>query len=176
MQDRDSIANDEQEANSDLSLAETSSEVDSGEVSVPSRQQPRSPREGKLYGITRAFSGPLPSPEILKAYDLVEPGLARKIVDLAEKQAEHRMSLEKAVVLGDGRRSWAGLILGFIISCLFLVSSAYIIIQGHDLAGGLLAGGGLVSLVSVFVYGTNARAQERSEKRKALLDAELDRD
>jgi hypothetical protein len=65
-----------------------------------------------------------------------------------------------------------GLVLGFIIACLFLGSSTYIIVEGHDLAGGLLAGGGLVSLVSVFVYGTNARKQERREKRKALLGSD----
>ncbi|MEA5467583.1 DUF2335 domain-containing protein, partial [Spirulina sp. 06S082] len=117
-----------------------------------------------------SFSGPLPPPEILKAYDIVIPGLATRIFDLTERQSNHRMELEKVVIFGDAKRSWTGLILGFVIACLFLGTSAYIIIQGHDLAGGVLASGGLVSLVSVFVYGTNKRSQERKEKRNALLD------
>jgi hypothetical protein len=99
---------------------------------------------------------------------LVEPGLASRITGLAERQAEHRMALEKAVVFGDGRRSWAGLILGFVVVCLSLASSTYLIIAGHDWAGGLLATGGLTSLVSVFIYGTNVRAKECAEKRKVL--------
>lgn len=175
MQDKDSIANDEQESNSDLTLADDSSELASGDDPQPQKQS-ISKNEAEVLRMMRSFSyrGPLPPPETLKAYDIVEPGLARKIFDLAQRQAEHRMELEKAVVFGDGRRSWAGLVLGFIIACLFLGSSTYIIIKGHDLAGGLLAGGGLVSLVSVFIYGTNIRSQERTEKRKALLDADSD--
>jgi uncharacterized membrane protein len=124
----------------------------------------------------RAFFGPLPPPEMLKAYDIVQPGLAQQIFELAQTQAEHRMELEKAVVFGDGRRSWVGLLLGFIIACLFLGSSTYIIVQGHDLAGGILGGSGLVSLVSVFIYGTNARSKERAEKRDALLGRGADQD
>lgn len=169
MQDKDSIANKEQESNSELIGANDSSELDSDQEDISPRRQVISKREARLLSIASTFSGPLPPPETLKAYDIIQPGLASKIFDLAERQAEHRMALEKAVVFGDGQRSWAGLILGFIIACSFLGSSTYIIIQGHDLAGGLLASGGLVSLVSVFVYGTNKRAQERGEKRKALL-------
>lgn len=174
MQDKDSIASDEPQSDSDLTLADDSSELVSDEETASYQKQPFSKKEAKLLSIARSFSGPLPPPETLKAYDIVEPGLARRIFDLAERQAEHRMELEKAVVFGDGRRSWAGLVLGFIIACLFLGSSTYIIIEGHDLAGGLLAGGGLVSLVSVFIYGTNVRVQERTEKRKALLGEDSD--
>jgi hypothetical protein len=43
-----------------------------------------------------------------------------------------------------------------------------LIIAGHDWGGGLLATGGLTSLVSVFIYGTNVRAKECAEKRKVL--------
>lgn len=174
MQDKDSIANEEQEADSELVLADDSSELDSDNEDLSSRKQSISKKQAKLLGFRTSFSGPLPPPETLKAYDIIDSGLARRIFDLAERQAEHRMELEKAVVFGDGQRSWTGLILGFVIACLFLGSSTYIIVQGHDFAGGSLASVGLVSLVSVFVYGTNMRAQEREEKRKALLGSDSD--
>ncbi len=174
MQDKDSITDNEPESGSDLTVANDSSTLASDEETISSRKQTLSKREAKLLGVARSFSGPLPPPETLKAYDIIEPGLARRIFELAERQAEHRMELEKAVVFGDGQRSWTGLVLGFIVACLFLSSSTYIIVEGHDLAGGLLAGGGLVSLVSVFVYGTNVRVQERTEKRQALLGEDSD--
>ncbi len=162
------------ESQFDINTDNELSKVDPSEETSLGAKQPLTKREAKLLGITRSFSGPLPPPESLKAYDIVEPGLAKRIFNLAEKQAEHRMELERAVIFGDGQRSWAGLVLGFIIACLFLGSSTYIIVSGHDLAGGLLAGGGLVSLVSVFIYGTNVRSQERAEKRKALLGEDID--
>lgn len=105
MQDKDSIANEEQESNSELIVANDSSKANSDEENVLSPKQSISKREAELLGITRSFSGPLPPPETLKAYDITEPGLAKKIFDLAERQAAHRMELEKAVVFGDGRRS-----------------------------------------------------------------------
>jgi uncharacterized membrane protein len=40
---------------------------------------------------TRISSGPIPAPEILKAYDIVLPGLAERIVSMAEAQSAHRM-------------------------------------------------------------------------------------
>ncbi len=174
MAEKDSINNTDLQPQSDLSIDNELPDADSGPQPIPRTNKLLSQQEARLLGISSSFSGPLPPPDSLKAYDIVEPGLARKIFDLAEKQAQHRMELEKAVILGDGRRSWAGLCLGFVIACLFLGSSTYIIISGHDLAGGLLAYGGLASLVSVFIYGTNARVQERAEKRKALLGEEID--
>ena len=61
-------------------------------------------------------SGPLPSPEILKAYDLVLPGLAERIVTQAENQSQHRMALEKTIIEGDSKRADRGQILGFILA------------------------------------------------------------
>lgn len=40
-------------------------------------------------------SGPLPPPEVLKAYDEVLKGAAKRIFDMAERQATHRQALEK---------------------------------------------------------------------------------
>jgi uncharacterized membrane protein len=116
------------------------------------------------------FQGPLPPPEILKAYDLVEPGFALRIVGLAERQADHRMFLEKRVIIGDHNKSWVGLFLGFILSCGVSFGSYDLIKKGHDIAGAAIGSTGIASLIGIFVYGTNQRKQERVEKSK-LLDS-----
>ena len=116
------------------------------------------------------FRGPLPPPDILKAYDLVEPGLALRIVELAEKQAAHRMFLEKRVIIGDHNKSWVGLFFAFILSSGISFGSYDLIRRGHDIAGAAIGGTGIVSLIGTFVYGTNKRKQERVEKSK-LLDS-----
>jgi uncharacterized membrane protein len=117
---------------------------------------------------SRSSSGPIPSPQILKAYDLIEPGLAKDIVEMAKAQSEHRMKLESKVINGDGRRAWGGLIFGFVISCVALGGGIYLIDRGHDTSGAIIATGSLASLVSVFVYGSNNRRAERKEKIETL--------
>lgn len=65
---------------------------------------------------TMAFAGPLPHPEILARYEEVLPGAADRIISMAEKQAAHRMHLEKIVVEGDSRRAWWGQWIGGILA------------------------------------------------------------
>src|SRR5437773_2627905 len=62
-------------------------------------------------------SGPLPSPDILREYDLLVPGAAERFIARFEKQSEHRMHLERTVIEGDDRRAnraqWISGRLGF---------------------------------------------------------------
>jgi uncharacterized membrane protein len=44
------------------------------------------------------ISGPVPSPDILRAYDEMTPGLADRIVRMAEQEAEHRRKIEFEIV------------------------------------------------------------------------------
>lgn len=43
----------------------------------------------------KSFEGPLPHPEILKRYDEIVPGLAERIVAMAEKEQDARLSIAK---------------------------------------------------------------------------------
>ncbi|HLA85096.1 MAG TPA: DUF2335 domain-containing protein [Thermoguttaceae bacterium] len=111
-----------------------------------------------------SFSGPIPSPADLKAYNEIEPGLADRIVKMAEAQSQHRQSLESQVIISDIRRSWGGLIAGFIVAMTGLVGGIFLIHQGHDSAGVALVGTSLASIIGVFVYGTHSRKDERLRK------------
>jgi uncharacterized membrane protein len=124
--------------------------------------------EQRVVMASMSFSGPIPSPHVLKAYDLIEPGLAKDIVEMAKAQSKHRMQLESTVINGDGRRAWGGLIFGFVISCLALGGGIYLIDRGHDKYGALISTGSLGALVGIFVYGSNNRRAERKEKIETL--------
>lgn len=115
-----------------------------------------------------SFSGPLPPPALLREYDTVYPGLAKHIIDLAEKQASHRMHLEKTVVENDARRANWGLVCATVITLVFLGTSAALICTGHDVAGTVLGVTDLAVLVGVFIYGTNSRKQERVQKARIM--------
>ncbi len=122
------------------------------------------------------FQGPLPPPEMLKAYESIQPGLVSTLVGRAEKQAEHRMALEKKVIFGDQNKSWVGLFMGFFLACGVTYGGFVMIMNGHDIAGSIIDVAGMTSLIGIFVYGTNQRKDERIQKAKLLNDSEPEDD
>ncbi|HEY4500407.1 MAG TPA: DUF2335 domain-containing protein [Candidatus Paceibacterota bacterium] len=111
------------------------------------------------------FSGPLPPPEILKKYNDIVPGAAERIIKMAEDQSTHRKELEKKVIDSDISRSKWGQVLGFFIAIIGLVVSLIATIYGSTTVGAIIGTGTLVSLVSVFMYGSKTRSKEREIKK-----------
>jgi uncharacterized membrane protein len=112
------------------------------------------------------FTGPLPHPDILQGYEDVLPGVAERIVAMAERQAKHRQDIEQTIVEGGSRRASTGMWLGFVITILFLLVSAGLILAGHTVEGTILGSVDLVALATVFVVGRAEQRQEREEKAK----------
>lgn len=98
-----------------------------------------------------SFSGPIPHPELLKRYEQVKPGFAERIVKMAERQLDHRIECENKVVNGSVSESRRGQWFGLIVAVLFLIAATALGLTGHDWLGGVLGGGTLVALVTVFV-------------------------
>lgn len=144
---------------------------DPGEIERAPQTQPEvagTSQDGSIHFVAASFSGPLPDPETLQAYDMVLPGLAERIVNRWETQSNHRMSLEKSVIEGDTRRANWGLVSATIISLSVLGVSGLLAMHGHETVAGVLAGVDIAALAGVFVYGTNTRKQERVEKTKVM--------
>ena len=110
------------------------------------------------------FSGPLPHPDILARFDAVVPGAAERIIKMAENQSAHRIEIEKKVINSDIVNSKRGQIFGFVVAIFGLLSSFVLVLKGYQVVGTLLGGATLVSLVGVFVYGSESRKSERKEK------------
>lgn len=94
-------------------------------------------------------SGPLPAPEDLEAYGQISPDLVNRIVTASEDERAHRHRMDAQ----QSRRASMGLAAGFVVSVLFLVVSAWLINNGHDVAGAVLGSFDLVALTAVFVLG-----------------------
>ena len=127
---------------------------------------PASERSQSIEVVATATSwqAPLPPPVALQQYDDVLPGSPERIFQMYEKQAEHRMRMESAVVLGDARRSDIGLVFAFILALLIIVLAFYVTIWIHPWVGASIIGTGVAGLAGVFVYGTNSRRRERERK------------
>lgn len=116
------------------------------------------------------WAGPLPHPDLLRTYDEIVPGSAKQLIDTFDRQAHHRMELEKAVILGDVSRSNRGLWMAGSGVIAVLVVAAVVILTGHDTAGIVIASVDIGSIVAVFIYGTESRRRERNEKARAVPD------
>lgn len=120
--------------------------------------------------VERRYSGPIPPPDLLAAYDQVVPGSAETIINQFVAQGQHRMAMEEVVTRGDVQRANWGLAAGFTIAVAAIAMSFYMVYLGRELAGlgGLILS--LGSLVGAFIYGTVSRRRERVEKEKLRAD------
>jgi uncharacterized membrane protein len=114
------------------------------------------------------YSGPVPPPELLKLFDEIDPGRAKRLMDWAEDQSRHRMILESRVIRSDIWKSWAGLIAAFIITMTAIVGGGILIYLGHEVSGATVATSGLVGLSGTFIYGTSSQRRERIDKAKIM--------
>jgi len=119
----------------------------------------------------KSWQGPVPPPEVLAQYEALLPGAADRILSIAEKQPDHRMTLETTVIGSDSRRSWVGLAFAFIVTLTALGGAIFLIYHDKNVAGLIIAMSALAGLVGAFVYGTNARRAERSKKASSLPPA-----
>ena len=115
-----------------------------------------------------SWTGPLPHPADLAAYEKVCPGAAQEILDMAKGQAAHRQNLELIVIRGNDRRATHGLYLGWFVATLAMVAGFLLIWNGRDVAGFTLLIAELVTLAGVFVYGRVEQRRERQEKAKLM--------
>lgn len=105
-------------------------------------------------------SGPIPSPEILKKYNEIEPGLAQRIIAMAEAEAEHRRSIEAQVVAIQGRDQSAyrrseffGQVFGLLIGLAYAIGAVYAAVHGAQMAASIFGTAGVGGLVTAFIMG-----------------------
>ena len=113
---------------------------------------------------TTEYRGPIPPPELLAQYTAVIPNGAARIFERAEKQSDHRMAMELIVIQGGSRRSWWGLILGFLTTLVIAGVGLTVALVKSPAAGATIISSTIVSLAAVFVYGQWSRREERTKK------------
>ena len=113
--------------------------------------QPEEISEKIIQIVGHEFSGPLPPPGVLKAYDEIVPGAAERIITMAESQAKHRREMEKQLLQSDitlaKRGQWIAGILSFLI--IFLIG--FSIFKGDQVTAGILSGTTLLGVASLFI-------------------------
>lgn len=110
-----------------------------------------------------AFVGPIPPPQLLARYERTLPGLADRLVTVAERESEHRRALQRRAI----RLSELGLAAAFIITMTALAGGIYLVHEGSSREGMGSITLAISSLVLVFLTrgrrhaGDAARTEER---------------
>ncbi len=103
------------------------------------------------------YSGPLPPPEMMRAYENVHPGSADRILTLAEHEQKQRAFYENR-----------GLLFGFIAALALIALSAYVVSLGFAWQSVGVVIGSIAGTAGTFVYSSRARRLELRERRAAL--------
>ena len=106
------------------------------------------------YAGYAAYAGPFPPPIILAQYEESLKGTAERIIALTEEEARHRRTTESRLLL----IHFAGILFAFFLTIFIVGMGAYVILQGHGLAGALICGVGSTGLIGMFIHGTKTRA------------------
>ena len=114
------------------------------------------------------FSGPVPPPDVLSAYDKLVPGAAARLIQMAEDVAAHQRELRARRLDSDiedrqaGRaESKRGQVFGLIIGLAAIGGGTTAAVLGAPVPGGFIGTGGIVALVAVFVWGRSPRSPEQ---------------
>lgn len=98
-----------------------------------------------------------PTPEQLREYESVIPGLAQRIIEQAENQTAHRQEMEKRLVSSGIMKSTLGLIFGFLIGMIGIGGGFYLTGIGYNVVGIIFSSTTLVSIITTFIYGSQSK-------------------
>ena len=111
--------------------------------------------------------GPLPPPAILKEYEEISPGLAGKIVSMAEVEGLHRRQMEEKALNANiesmhkqFQESRVGQIFALVVTLAFLIGGTYTAVNGHGAAGTIIGSVGLGTIVTSFIVGRKTQTGE----------------
>ena len=110
------------------------------------------------------FSGPLPHPEHLAAYERIMPGAAESIFQAFAAEGEHRRATESKAVDSSIRLASRGQIFAFVIGMTALIGGIGLMAFDKSIAGAATSLSALAALAGVFVWSKRQKKRELGEK------------
>ena len=94
--------------------------------------------------LIKQISGPLPDPNTFREYDLIVPGAAERILNMAEADATHTRDMEKRAMSADHREGMLARVCAGVIPLTGIAAAAVIALYGGSAwVAGILGGGAL---------------------------------
>ena len=110
-----------------------------------------------------AFSGPLPPPEMLTAYERALPTSAERILKMAELEQAHMHALERSDMDARTRMAQRGQVLAFALGISGTVGGIILAFFDKSIAGFGVFFTSLATLAGVYIYGHKQAKEQRPE-------------
>jgi uncharacterized membrane protein len=114
-----------------------------------------------------AFSGPLPPPAMLDQYNRIEPGLADRIVAMAEKSLQHEQQVQSKMLDAEievSRRDhvyrMTGMNTAIVALCGMIILVGWLAYLGLPVLAGLFGASSIALIVWMFIQGRNDRSND----------------
>lgn len=104
-----------------------------------------------MVAIQQSYSGPLPPAVEFKAYKAALESAPERIMSMAEKQQEHRITQEKKALKYDLVKTILGQVFAFILALVFGAGAIYLGIHGYTKSAIALGCTTVISLAAIFV-------------------------
>lgn len=109
-------------------------------------------KQQKSVTQTQTFhQGPLPPAHEFEKYEQIQPGMADRIMGMAEKEQNYGHERDRKIIDGTFVLKKRAQLFAFILSIIFIIGGFIMIFQNEKTPGYILSGIGLVSLVSQFL-------------------------
>lgn len=151
------------------------------EIELPPDSEGASTEDGINSEIDTVFhgsmySGPIPPPEMLRAYKEIYPESLPIIFDIFQQQSESRIHLESLTTEAQVKLAIRGQMFGFALSIIALIGSFVLIAMGKSVIGISTLLGTAISLIGLFVYDRyqsqkNAELEDSDNSRRSLPPA-----
>lgn len=137
-------------------------------------QSPAQPSGSASLEVSSAsfFVGPLPAPEDLIRYNDAFPDCAERIVASAERQAEHRQSLESKHLDRSQKTEARGQWFAFLLFLAIISGGIFLLWSGKDVAGYVSLVTGIVSPIALFVASKRHTEANLMRKWQQLMQRE----
>ena len=117
-----------------------------------------------------SYEGPVPPPGLLKEFDKVIPNGADRIMSMAEKQLEHRISIESKVVGANNvgannRDSLLGVLFAGMIGLMAISGAIYLLANDKNIQGLSVFIGTLGALIAVYLRSHKNDEQDLKDKK-----------
>jgi len=99
----------------------------------------------------QSWHGPLPPPQQLAEFDAITPGLADRIMRMAEEEGQHSRSVQKRALTGAITTQVIGQVFGLLLAAGCLYASYKLALADHDWVAGILGGTTLTTVVLAFL-------------------------
>lgn len=102
------------------------------------------------------FSGPLPPPEALAKYDQVVPGAAERIMQMAEKEMQHRHDTDNKTTKSIIWTTVISIVFAFLSVLILCAIVVYALYKGYSTVAGVIATGAIAAVAGIFLHRKNS--------------------